>query len=360
MLALIHRSLVSLNRKNSGRKWTRIVCICWLGFDLVVSGFFTGLGTVNAQTVPTPSEIASKSEEALEIQYFSVGCFKIKYGESAILTDPFWSHLPLKTVLFGKIHPDSTQIDPYLPRLDDIDGVLVCHAHYDHILDLPYISHKLPPAAPVIGSKTMRHTIAPFHLPHPVIEVNETMAGPDRPGKWIELDEGNIRVLPIKAGHPDHVWFVHLWNKELTQDLTEKPTKGKHWQEGVTLGFLMDFMDPKSGSIKYRVFFQSSSTPYPSGFIPQSILNEHPVNAALLGMDFINMQLQGERNVMPYLKPETVIFCHWEDFFKPKTQPPKEQLLKKLRNQIESLEADNPHGTRYLVPSWSGKYYFYR
>ncbi len=335
------------------------------------------------QPVPTPSEPTPKQADALEIQYFSVGCFKIKYGESAILTDPFWSHLSKATALLGKVIPDSAQIEPHLPTLDDIDGVLVCHAHYDHILDLPYISPRLQAETPLIGSKTMRHTLAPFQLPHPITEVNTFMAEPEKHGEWIDLDGGKVRVLPIKAGHPNHLWFIHLWNQELSEDLTEIPTKGKHWQEGVTLGFLIDFMDaggnesngnrtddnaangnrtddnaPIENSIKYRVFFQSSSTPYPSGFIPQSILEEHPVDAALLGMDFIDMQLKGERNVMPYLKSKTVIFCHWEDFFTPKTKPPKASLLKKLSKQLDELKADNPNGTRYIVPSWDGKYYF--
>lgn len=310
------------------------------------------------QPIPAPSEKAPNGDDFLEIQYFSVGCFKLKYGESAILTDPFWTHLPLSTVLFGKVVPDSSQIEPYLPQLDDIDGVLVCHAHYDHMLDLPYISPRLPSTSPVIGSKTMRHTLAPFQLPHPIIEVNETMAGPDSQGEWVSLDEGRIRVLPIKAGHPNHVWFVHLWNNELTEDLTEKPTKGKRWQEGVTLGFLIDFMKEDGATIAYRVFFQSSSTPYPSGFMPQKILDQHPVDAALLGMDFINMELDEERTVMPFLKPKTVIFCHWEDFFQPKVKPPKASLLKKLGKGIAEIKNDNPNGTRYIVPSWSSKYYF--
>lgn len=311
-----------------------------------------------AQPIPAPSEKPPGGDDFLEIQYFSVGCFKLKYGESAILTDPFWSHLPLSKVLFGKIQPDSSQIEPYLPPLDDIDGVLVCHAHYDHILDLPYISPRLHSTSPIIGSKTVRHTIAPFRLPHPIIEVNEIMAGPAIDGEWLSLDQGRVRVLPIKAGHPNHVWFVHLWNKELSGDLTEKPSKGKHWQEGVTLGFLIDFMEADGESIAYRVFFQSSSTPYPSGFFPQKILDQHPVDAALLGMDFINMELDGERNVMSFLKPQTVIFCHWEDFFKPKVKAPKASLLKKLDKQVTEIKADNPNGARYIVPSWSAKYYF--
>ena len=323
--------------------------------------FFSVLLTISnsllSQPVPAPSEHAPEGVDALEIQFFSVGCFKLKYGESAIFTDPFFTHIPLKKVLFGKVVPDPAQIDPYLPELGDIDGTLVCHAHYDHILDFPYLSPKLPAHSPVIGSQTLKHTLAPFKLPHPVMVVNETMAEPDKDGEWITLDDGNIRILPIKAGHPNHGWFVQLWNNKVTEDLTEIPTKGKEWQEGVTLGFLIDFMKNEGQEIAYRIFFQSSSTPFPSGFVPQHIIDQHPVNAALLGMDFINMELKGERNVMPYLAPEKVIFCHWEDFFKPKTVPPKKGLIKKLSKQIEEIKENDKKGTEYIVPEWGAKYY---
>ena len=327
--------------------------IVFMGLFLLLGGF-----PLNAQQFPTPSEAKPSSGNHLEIQYFSVGCFKLSYGESSILTDPFWTHLPALKVMFGKVLPDSAQIEPYLPSLDDIDGVLVCHAHYDHVLGLPYISPRLPADIPVLGSKTMKHTLAPFNLPQPIIEANPVLATPETPGKFIDLDGGRVRVLPVKAGHPNHLLFIHLWNKELTEDRTEIPTRGKHYQEGVTLGFLIDFLSPDGLNIEKRVFFQSSSTPYPAGFFPREILEEKSIDVALLGRDFFEMELKGERNAMPWLAPEVVILCHWENFFKPKSEGPSPKVVQKYADQILELEAQNPKGPRYILPIWDGKYYF--
>lgn len=313
---------------------------------------------LTAQPFPTPSETPPEGDSYLEIQYFSVGCFKLKYGESALLTDPFWTHLPALKVMFGKVLPDSAQIEPYLPPLDDIDGVLVCHAHYDHVLGLPYISPRLPFNAPVIGSKTMRHTLAPFHLPQPIVEANPVMATPNAAGQFIPLDEGRIRVLPVKAGHPNHLLFIHLWNQELTEDRKDIPTRGRHYQEGVTLGFLIDFLSPDGQNIEKRVFFQSSSTPYPAGFFPREILKEKSVDVALLGRDFFEMELNGERNAMPWIGAETVILCHWENFFKPKSEGISPKLVQKYADQIRELQVRQADGPRYILPTWDGKYYF--
>ena len=311
-----------------------------------------------AQPVPAPSDPKPTQEDYLEIQYQSVGCFKLKYGDVAILTDPFWTHLSALTAMYGKVVSDSAQVEPYLPPLHDIMGILVCHAHYDHALEIPYVSPRIPASSPIIGSKTLKHVLAPFELPQPTIVVNDIMATPDEKGEWITLANGKIRVLAVKAGHPNHLLFIHLWGKKLTEDRTRIPTRGRHWQEGETLGFLIDFLAEDGEEIRYRVFFQSSSTPYPAGFFPQSILDVHPVDAALLGRDFVEMEQKGELNVMPSLKAKTVIFCHWENFFQPKSKPPKKSLIKKWEEQVAWMQENDTSGTRFLVPAWGATYYF--
>ena len=53
-----------------------------------------------------------------------VGCTLIEFGGVGVLTDPFWSHLPVGQVLFGEVVPDPDQIEPMLPpTLDHVQAV---------------------------------------------------------------------------------------------------------------------------------------------------------------------------------------------------------------------------------------------
>lgn len=317
--------------------------------------FFALWQSAKAQSIDNGG--ASKSEDILHIQYFSVGCFKLSLGETAVLTDPFWSHLSIGQILRGDLYPDSAQIEDYVPDVNDIDAVLVSHGHYDHIIDLPYIAPRLSKQATVLGSETSKHILAPYKLEQPVLGVNSKAASVDAEGEWIYLDQNRLRILPVRGHHPNHFAFIHLWGDSLTEPLSEFPHRGKDFQEGLVLAWLIDFLG-EDGSIRFRVFFQSSVTEYPYGYFPKTILEQHPVDVAMLGMGFADLELKGKPNVISYLHPKTLIFCHWENFFKPKSTPPKRKLLRKITHKIEQLEENGPSGIQYILPDWDGIYQF--
>ncbi|MEM6271705.1 MAG: MBL fold metallo-hydrolase [Bacteroidota bacterium] len=310
-----------------------------------------------SQTLPHPGEPPPVDTGALEIQYFSVGCLKLKVGDVAVLTDPFWTHLPAARVMLGKLRPDPQQIDPHLPDLRDIEAVLISHGHYDHILDLPYIAPQLPPETVILGSTTSGHLLAPFALKPRFQSVNSTVADTGRAGTPQVTESGRIRIRAIRGQHPNHFWFIHLWGEQITAPLTEPPVWGREFQEGLTLAWLIDFL-AEDGGIQYRVFFQSSSAPYPFGYFPEAIRAEHPIDVAILHKWFLDRERKGERSVLRDLGARHVMFCHWEDFFQPKTVPPRRTLLRRLSRKITTLETEGPAGVRYILPEWDGRYYF--
>lgn len=292
----------------------------------------------------------------LLVRYVGVGCFWMELFGVGVLTDPFWSHLPLGKVAFGRIAPDPAQIEPHLPPLKNVQAVVVGHGHYDHVLDLPYVIDKLHPQAKVIGSRTLRHTFAPLQLSRPIVDVNSQAANPERLGEPVLLAGGRLRIRPILSGHPTQYAGFHLFKKSLTVDRTTPPTRARHFQEGMTLAYLIDWLR-SDGTVMARVYVQTSSTGAPAGFFPASLLEEAPVDVALLAMDCANQKAKGRATVMDFLQPRAVIFCHWEDFFRPKTRPPREIVkvnLPKLKARVPSTE--NMH---VYFPRWDAQFLFH-
>ena len=258
----------------------------------------------------------------LEIIFYSVCCVQIRSQIGSIICDPFFTHLPFLQVAFGKCLPDFEKIEPFISDFHDVKGVLIGHNHYDHNMALPAIDPHLHPSAVHLGTRTMAHTFAASELKHPLISLNDTVATPENPGKWWTHPSGTFRVLPILSGHPSQYLFIHLFTKRLTEPRDKIPSRANHYQEGVTLAFLLDFLD--EGKVKQRIYIQSSSTGYPAGFFPESIKSEKSVDVAILAMDSANIHMKTGTSVLDFLEAPVVFFTHYEDFFRSKERHPRE------------------------------------
>ncbi len=111
----------------------------------------------------------------LSLQWFGTACFAISYEGTTILTDPFVTRRPITEVLRAKPLPsDDALVERLLPRCD---AVLVGHAHFDHVLDLPAVVRR--DGCTVYGSKSVHHLLGLFGLaehgviatPHQPIEI---------------------------------------------------------------------------------------------------------------------------------------------------------------------------------------------
>ena len=314
--------------------------------------FLTGAaslaGCASLQSFPFETGLKSPGDGLLAT-HFSVGCFLIRYGGAAVLTDPYFSHLPFRQVAFGKVEPDPEQYSPYLESLGEVQAVLVGHSHHDHVLDLPVICPHTAEEARIYGSRTLRHCFAASMLPRPLVDVTADAATLETPGRRHAAAGGRIRVLPVQSAHPDQYLFFHLFKGSLKEDRKSPPTRIHHYKEGASLAYLVDFMGP-AGNIQHRVYVNTTSTGWPAGYFQQEILEEHPVDAAILAMDCAHVAEKGGVSIIDFLKPSKILFCHWEDFFRSKTKPPREGVkvdLPKTKKILEqSLEAE------VLFPAW--------
>ncbi len=287
----------------------------------------------------------------LHVRFFSVGCFLVRRGDVALLTDPFWSHLPLGRVASGVVRSDPEAVAPVLPSLTTVRAVTVGHGHYDHVLGLPAAAPHLASDARIFASQTVAHTFAPEALPRPLEVVNPHAATERTPGRWLEAP--GLRVLPIRSGHPDNIPGIHLFQRRLTEDRSTRAERGHDYQEGETFAFLVDFLE--GDEVAQRVYVQTSSRGFPDGFFPAE-LNDRPVDLALLAMDCANIEARGGDSIIDFLQPRAVLFCHWGDFFRRKDRTPWEGVKVKLPWLKRRLP--DTAQTRFLFPGWGSDFHF--
>lgn len=78
------------------------------------------------------------------VTFLGVSTLLLEDGESAVMTDGFFSRPSLAKVGLSKIAPDQARIDAALARLEPVrlQGIVPVHTHFDHVLDSAVVAEK--------------------------------------------------------------------------------------------------------------------------------------------------------------------------------------------------------------------------
>lgn len=98
---------------------------------------------------PAPADFVG-----LRVIFFGVSTLLLDDGETAILTDGFFTRPEADAILFGKIAPDRDVIARSLDRagIRKLAAVIAVHSHFDHVLDSPEVAQRT--GAVLIGSSS--------------------------------------------------------------------------------------------------------------------------------------------------------------------------------------------------------------
>jgi L-ascorbate metabolism protein UlaG (beta-lactamase superfamily) len=96
----------------------------------------------------------SDGKAPLTARFFGVSTILLSDGQTAVMTDGFFSRPPASQFLISKIAPDPTRIDKALAAggVDNLAALLVAHSHYDHALDSARVAWKT--GALLVGSES--------------------------------------------------------------------------------------------------------------------------------------------------------------------------------------------------------------
>ncbi len=299
---------------------------------------------------PQDSLCCSRASEAITLEYLGVGGWLIRMGDASILTAPFFSNPGLVEVGIQTIEADTAMIDRFLPPVSDVTAILVGHAHYDHLMDIPYILRRKAPRALMYGSRTAVNLvhgdvgIAPARLR----EMESIAGSAAAPGEWVSIADGRIRFMPLLSGHAPHFMGVQLYRGEVDRPAIDLPDRAGGWLEGQTLAFLIDFLS-EEGDVVFRIHYQDAASTPPAGF-PPTAGDGIPVDLVILcppGFEEVDDYPEG---ILRALSPRLVMLGHWEDFFRPRTEPIRPLRATDFDEFVARLEGAMAPGAEWKRP----------
>lgn len=280
---------------------------------------------------------AADHTSALTVTWAGVSTLLVTDGESALLTDGFFTRPSLPRVGLSRIGPSEPRIDGCLGRLGvrRLDAVLPVHTHYDHALDSAVVAERT--GASLIGGASAANIGRGQGLsPDRIIVVD-----PAEPVAPIRLGAFDVTLIESHHCPPDRFPGV------ITAPL-RPPVRTSAFRCGEAWSALLHHRPSDR-----RVLIQGSA-----GYLP-GVLHGQRAEVAYLGLGQLGIQPQ--RYLVEYwtetvraVGAHTVVGIHWDDFFRPLSKPLRalpyavDDLDTSLRVLAELARAD---GVRLLLPT---------
>ena len=249
------------------------------------------------------------------------------------MTAPFYSNPGLVQLAAFPIWPRKGRIDPHQASWGEPAAILVGHAHYDHLMDLPRIVELLEGKPQIFGNRSAANLLAA--VPLKVSPVDETAGTWRRQGSWHRIGH-DVRVMALESEHANHVGPVKLYGGHRATPVRRLPWTAYGWVEGYTYAYVIDFLQPEGG-VAFRIHVQDAASQPPLGFVPQSVLDEHLVDLAIITAAGFQQAKHYPEALLRDLRPRHTLIGHWEDFFRSPWRAPKvvrltsmEQLLVRI------------------------------
>jgi L-ascorbate metabolism protein UlaG (beta-lactamase superfamily) len=253
---------------------------------------------------PWPSVPPASPGASLTVRYAGVATLLFDDGETAWMTDGFFSRPSLARTALWRIAPDPARIDDGLLRLGakKLAAVVPVHSHYDHAMDSPLVAMRT--GALLVGSESTLNIGRGLGLPAArmkLVRPGDTQAF----GRWkLTFIAGRHVPLPVlKEG------VVETIDAPLVP-----PAHSTAWREGQSWAL---HVEHASGA---RFLVLGSA-----GFIPGSLQGVQ-ADTVFLGTGSVGKQARDYRaqwwaESVSAVQAKRVIPIHWDDFGEPLDRP---------------------------------------
>ncbi|MBN1429512.1 MAG: MBL fold metallo-hydrolase [Anaerolineae bacterium] len=222
-------------------------------------------------------------------RWLGVAGIELNVEGRGIIIDPYFTRFPLWKMWIGPIYPDRDLIIKNIPRCDTI---LVTHAHFDHVMDVPIAA--LHTGATVMGSRNTCLIAGASGVPAKQIRRIEA-------GDRLELGDFRVDVLPARHGKTA---IDRIINGPMPADL-KIPLRALDYRMDQCLAFLVEVDG-------LRILIGSGE------------IVEENTPADILFVGAIALENETDRyysTAMERTRPSIVIPYHWDDMFRPLSKP---------------------------------------
>jgi L-ascorbate metabolism protein UlaG (beta-lactamase superfamily) len=244
---------------------------------------------------------AATQGSPLSVTWAGVTTLLIDDGESALMTDGFFSRPSLLTVGTRKLTPSLPRIEGCLTRLgvERLDAVMPVHTHFDHAMDSALVAKQT--GAKVVGGTSAAHL-----------------------GRGAELPDDRLLVVtpgePVSLGAFDVTLFVgdHCPPDRFPGVITAPvipPVRASAYRCGESWSTL----------IRHRPSERRLLVVGSAGFVPGAL---HGQRADVVYLGIGQLGLQPARYIVDYwdeavraVGATRVVLIHWDDFFRPLHDP---------------------------------------
>ena len=309
-------------------------------------------------------------KDAVQVVFLGVGGLIVRWQGAAVMAAPLYSNPTIGEIALSEIHTDRQRIDALMRQ--DVTGVRAIfsgHAHYDHLMDVPYVALHKAEHADLVGNNAMVKLLEPIRGrlgPRTLV----SLESPNPP--VYEVPGGHIRIRSVASLHSPQMGphrrlagrllinfpRVTLWRGEDEDPAKELPVRAGNWTAGTTQAFVIELLDA-GGDVTFRIYYQDSPTVAPYGY-PDRPSNSNRYNLAILCLGGATEYKTFPSDIVGYLAPAYVMGIHWENFFDPRPMPPPGATAVKERIDyapgvkegkfLGKVRDAQPPGGRAIVP----------
>ena len=273
-------------------------------------------------TVEVTQERALRGD--MRFRWLGVAGIELSLDGQTLVIDPFFSRFPFWRMWVGRVSSDRELVAAKIQRCD---YVLVTHAHWDHLMDVPEVVRNT--GAVAFGSANTCHLLRVLGVPGE--QIREISIGN-------ELDLGGFEVQVLPGEH-ETIWGRSVFSGPIPPGI-RPPLGARDYRMDSCFSFLVS-----AGGRRLLDWF-----------------NIHPGPAALAEVLFVGPL--GSRDhyesLLGVVRPKVVIPLHWDDLFRPLSKPLRPMLAPpawrvpplqrmNLGGFAEMIEGLAP-GTKVLVP----------
>lgn len=327
----------------------RIVALAFAAAAATACAYLTG-----SSVPPVPdAPCCAGAPDDLSAVYLGSGGWILEWDGQMVLGAPLFTNPSMLTVGLGSIRSDTALVEALLPPVRDARAILVGHAHYDHLLDVPWTARRAAPDAWILTNQTAANILAgdPELDPARVHVMNERAGDRDSPGHWVTLPGDRVRVMPLLTEHAPHFQGVELFGGTVDRPMDILPTAARDWVGGQGIAYLIDFLDRPGGTVAYRVYYTDITASAPWGYPPPLPPNdEHRVDLAVIIPSSFHETEWFPEGVTQALDPRHVALGHWENFFVPWSRDPDPLVFMDLEVFVTRLERALSPGSVWTLP----------